>query len=218
MKIRAAILEEIGREPPYATTRPLTIDEVELALPGRGEVLVKISAAGLCHSDLSVIDGNRPRPTPMALGHEAAAVVVETGADVDDLAKGDHVVVVFVPSCGHCEPCATGRPALCEPAAAANAAGTLLSGARRITRRGVPIHHHLGRLGLRRIRDRIAALTGQDRPQRAARSCSPVRLRSADRCRRGGQHGASDRGFDRRRGWSRRGRACGAAGRHCRGR
>jgi alcohol dehydrogenase len=144
MKIRAAILEEIGREPPYATTRPLTIDEVELALPGRGEVLVKIAAAGLCHSDLSVIDGNRPRPTPMARGHEAAAVVVETGADVDDLAKGDHVVLVFVPSCGHCEPCATGRPALCEPAAAANAAGTLLSGARRITRRGVPVHHHLG--------------------------------------------------------------------------
>jgi alcohol dehydrogenase len=80
----------------------------------------------------------------MALGHEAAALVVETGDDVEDLAKGDHVVLVFVPSCGHCEPCATGRPALCEPAAAANAAGTLLSGARRITRRGTPVHHHLG--------------------------------------------------------------------------
>jgi Zn-dependent alcohol dehydrogenase len=144
MKIRAAILEEIGRKPPYAVSRPLTIDEVELAPPGRGEVLVKIAAAGLCHSDLSVIDGSRPRPTPMALGHEAAAVVVETGADVDDLAKGEHAVLVFVPSCGHCEPCATGRPALCEPAAAANAVGTLLSGARRITRRGAPVHHHLG--------------------------------------------------------------------------
>lgn len=144
MKIRAAILEEIGRKPPYAVSRPLTIDEVELAPPGRGEVLVKIAAAGLCHSDLSVIDGSRPRPTPMALGHEAAAVVVEIGADVDDLAKGEHAVLVFVPSCGHCEPCATGRPALCEPAAAANAAGTLLSGARRITRRGAPVHHHLG--------------------------------------------------------------------------
>lgn len=144
MKIRAAILEEMGREPPYAVSRPLIIDEVELAPPGRGEVLVKIAAAGLCHSDLSVIDGSRPRPTPMALGHEAAAVVLETGVDVDDLTKGDHVVLVFVPSCGHCEPCATGRPALCEPAAAANAAGALLSGARRITRRGVPVHHHLG--------------------------------------------------------------------------
>lgn len=144
MKVRAAILEEMGRAPPYAQSKPLTIEEIDLAPPGRGEVLVRISAAGLCHSDLSVIDGNRPRPTPMALGHEAAAVVEELGDGVDDLAKGDHVVLVFVPSCGHCEPCATGRPALCEPAAVANGNGTLLSGARRITRNGKPINHHLG--------------------------------------------------------------------------
>jgi alcohol dehydrogenase len=144
MKIRAAVLDAMGCAPPYATSRPLTIDEVELAPPGHGEALVKIAAAGLCHSDLSVIEGNRPRPVPMALGHEAAAVVVEIGAGVDDLAPGDHVVLVFVASCGRCEPCATGRPALCEPAAAANAAGTLLSGARRLTRRGKPVHHHLG--------------------------------------------------------------------------
>jgi alcohol dehydrogenase len=144
MKIRAAILEEMGRSPPYSESKPLTISEVDLAPPGPGEVLVKIAAAGLCHSDLSVIDGNRPRPTPMALGHEAAAIVEELGEGVDDLKKGDHVVLVFVPSCGHCEPCATGRPALCEPAAVANGKGTLLSGARRITRNGVPVNHHLG--------------------------------------------------------------------------
>ena len=144
MKIRAAILEEMGRSPPYSESKPLTISEVELAPPGPGEVLVKIAAAGLCHSDLSVIDGNRPRPTPMALGHEAAAIVEEPGEGVDDLKKGDHAVLVFVPSCGHCEPCATGRPALCEPAAVANGKGTLLSGVRRITRNGVPINHHLG--------------------------------------------------------------------------
>src|SRR5271166_7192096 len=144
MKIRAAILEETGREPPYATPRPLTIDEVELALPGRGEVLVKISAAGLCHSDLSVIAGNRPRPTPMALGHEAAGIVEECGAGIDDLKPGDHVVMVFVPSCGHCLPCAEGRPALCEPGAAANGAGTLLSGKRRLHCDGAEVNHHLG--------------------------------------------------------------------------
>lgn len=144
MKIRAAILEEMGRNPPYAKSKPLVIDEVELAGPGPGEVLVRMAAAGLCHSDLSVIDGNRPRPTPMALGHEAAGIVEELGPEVTDLSVGDHVVLVFVPSCGHCEPCATGRPALCEPAAAANAAGTLLSGARRISRNGSAIHHHLG--------------------------------------------------------------------------
>jgi alcohol dehydrogenase len=144
VKIRAAVLEQMGRPPPFATSRPLTIGEIELAPPGPGEVLVKIAAAGLCHSDLSVIDGNRPRPTPMVLGHEAAAVVVETGAGITDLAPGDHAVLVFVPSCGHCAPCAEGRPALCEPAAAANGAGTLLSGARRVSRPGQELHHHLG--------------------------------------------------------------------------
>lgn len=144
MKIRAAVLEEMGREPPYALSKPLTVSEVELSGPGPGEVLVKIAAAGLCHSDLSVIDGNRPRPTPMVLGHEAAGVVAEVGEEVRDLEPGDHVVLVFVPSCGHCVPCATGRPALCEPAFAAGSAGTLLSGERRIRREGRDIHHMLG--------------------------------------------------------------------------
>jgi alcohol dehydrogenase len=107
-------------------------------------VLVKMAAAGLCHSDLSVINGDRPRPTPMALGHEAAGIVEEVGPGVHDLKKGDHVVMVFVPSCGHCLPCSEGRPALCEPGAAANTKGTLLSGAKRLKRRGEPINHHLG--------------------------------------------------------------------------
>jgi alcohol dehydrogenase len=144
MKIRAAILEEMGRQPPYADTRPLTIGEIDLEGPGPGEVLVKIGAAGLCHSDLSVIDGNRPRPTPMVLGHEAAGIVQEVGRDVTDLQPGDHVALVFVPSCGHCLPCASGRPALCEPAAVAGGAGTLLSGERRIRRGGAEINHLLG--------------------------------------------------------------------------
>jgi len=144
MRVRAAVLEDMGRTTPYAVSRPLTISTVDLAPPGPGEVLVRIGAAGLCHSDLSVIDGSRPRPTPMALGHEAAGVVEALGAGVDDLAVGDHVVMVFVPSCGHCQPCATGRPALCEPAAAANGAGVLLSGERRISRDARPLNHHLG--------------------------------------------------------------------------
>src|SRR5437667_2391752 len=144
MKIRAAVLEKIGAEAPYEESRPLTIEEFDLDDPGQGEVMVKIGAAGLCHSDLSVIDGNRPRPTPMVLGHEAAGVVEKLGPGVDDLKVGDHVVMVFVPSCGHCAPCAEGRPALCEPGAAANGQGTLLSGERRLSRGGKPVHHHLG--------------------------------------------------------------------------
>ena len=144
MKIRAAVLNEMGAPAPYAQSKPLKIETIELDPPGPGEILVKIAAAGLCHSDLSVIEGNRPRPMPMALGHEAAGVVEEVGPGVDDLEKGDHVVMVFVPSCGHCLPCSEGRPALCEPGAAANGAGTLLSGGKRLHRNGQDINHHLG--------------------------------------------------------------------------
>ena len=144
MRIRAAVLKATGLPPPYARSRPLDIVELDLAAPGRGEVLVRIAAAGLCHSDLSVIDGSRPRPVPMALGHEAAGVVEALGDGVTDLSVGDHVVLVFVPSCGRCGPCAAGRPALCEPGARANGAGTLLSGARRLSFRAEPVNHHLG--------------------------------------------------------------------------
>ncbi|MDR5827970.1 zinc-dependent alcohol dehydrogenase family protein [Caballeronia sp. LP006] len=144
MKIKAAVLNAMGTATPYAESKPLRIEEVELAPPGPGEVLIKVAAAGLCHSDLSVINGDRPRPMPMALGHEASGIVEELGAGVTDLKVGDHVVVVFVPSCGHCAPCAEGRPALCEPGAAANGAGTLLSGERRLSHGGEPLNHHLG--------------------------------------------------------------------------
>ena len=130
---------------PYATSRPLIVDAVELAGPGPGEVLVEVAGAGLCHSDLSVIDGTRPRVMPMVMGHEASGVVREVGAAVHDLAPGDHVVFSFVPVCGHCLPCASGRPALCEHGARANLAGTLLGGARRFRDQDArPLHHHLG--------------------------------------------------------------------------
>lgn len=144
MKIKAAVLREMGRPEPYGESRPLAIETLELDPPGPGEVLVRVAAAGLCHSDLSVINGSRPRQMPMALGHEAAGVVEECGAGVDDLAPGDHVVMVFVPSCGHCLPCMEGRPALCEPGAKTNGAGTLLSGACRLHRGAEAVRHHMG--------------------------------------------------------------------------
>src|SRR5579871_4072608 len=144
MRIRAAVLRQSGLPPPYAASKPLEIAELDLAAPGRGEVLVRIKAAGLCHSDLSVIDGSRPRPVPMALGHEAAGEIEALGEGVTDLAVGDSVVLVFVPSCGRCAPCAASRPALCEPGAKANGAGTLLSGERRLSFRAEPVNHHLG--------------------------------------------------------------------------
>jgi alcohol dehydrogenase len=144
MKTRAAILSAMGSAPPYAQSRPLEIAEVDLDPPGPGEVLISMRAAGLCHSDLSVIDANRQRPMPMVLGHEGAGVVEELGDGVTDLRVGDHVVTAFVPSCGHCGPCVDGRPALCEPGFASNSAGTLISGARRLHRAGRDLNHHLG--------------------------------------------------------------------------
>ena len=144
MKIRAAVLEAIGLPAPYTESRPLKIRDVELDPPGPGEVLVRVHAAGLCHSDLSVISGDRPRPVPMVLGHESAGEVVECGAGVEDLKPRDRVVLVFMPSCGGCMPCMEGRPALCEPGAASNGAGTLLSGQRRLHLNGQAVNHHVG--------------------------------------------------------------------------
>lgn len=144
MKIRAAVLREMGLAAPYAQSHPIRITEVELDPPGRGEVLIRIRVAGLCHSDLSVISGDRPRVMPLALGHESSGEVVSVGLGVDDLRPGDHVVTVFVPSCGDCAPCMSGRPALCEPGARANTQGELLGGGRRLHVGGEPLNHHLG--------------------------------------------------------------------------
>ncbi len=115
MRVRAAILRQSGLPRPYAESKPLTIETINLAPPGPGEVLVRIAAAGLCHSDLSGINGDRPRPLPIALGHEASGVVEALGDGVDDLDPGDHVVMSFLPTCGHCGPCSSGRAALCTP-------------------------------------------------------------------------------------------------------
>ena len=145
MKIKAAVLRQSGLPAPYATSRPLTIETLELSPPSPGEILVRILAAGLCHSDLSVINGSRPRPLPLALGHEAVGEIVELGPDVDTLNLGDHVVFSFVPVCGHCAPCASGRAALCEPGARANTAGTLIRGTRHLKDTfGNSVNHHLG--------------------------------------------------------------------------
>lgn len=142
---RAAVLTQIGAQAPYAGSRPLSVEELELAAPGPGEALVRIGAAGVCHSDLSVVDGVRPRPVPMALGHEASGWVEAVGPGVRGVEVGQQVVFAFVPSCGNCVPCTSGRPALCEPGAAANTAGSLLSGARPLRRAdGTKVHSHLG--------------------------------------------------------------------------
>ncbi|QDY70681.1 zinc-dependent alcohol dehydrogenase family protein [Qingshengfaniella alkalisoli] len=144
MKAKISLLREMGLSRPYTESRPLEIVEADLDDPGPGQVLVRMAAAGLCHSDLSTINGDRPRQMPVALGHEASGVVQAVGPGVTRLAAGDHVVMVFVASCGHCIPCAEGRPALCEPGAAAGANGTLLNGDRKISVDGESVNHHIG--------------------------------------------------------------------------
>lgn len=142
MRIRAAVLTSSGSLPPYVTSRPIEIVDLDLESPGPGELLIRIRAAGVCHSDLSVVNGTRQRPLPMALGHECSGLVLESRAD--DVSAGDHVILTFVPRCGSCVTCKTGRPALCKEAIRANGAGELLRGGRRLSRDGVPINHHLG--------------------------------------------------------------------------
>lgn len=142
--ITAAILHATGAQRPYAQSKPLVLRTVELDDPGPGEVLVRMEAVGLCHSDLSVIEGNRPRPLPMVLGHESAGIVQKLGAGVSDLQVGQRVVSVFLARCENCAACATGGKLPCTTASASNSAGELPNGGRRLQAAGQPVHHHLG--------------------------------------------------------------------------
>ena len=144
MRIKAAVLHEQGKEHPFAQSRPLTVEDVELAPPGDDEVLIKTGAAGLCHSDLSMIRGVMERKVPMVPGHEAAGVVEEVGKNVTQCKAGDHVVMSFVPICGECEYCTTGRSNICITAFRARATGALINGERRLSLEGRPLHHTNG--------------------------------------------------------------------------
>ena len=123
--------------------KPVCVEEVTVESPRRGEVIVKIAACGVCHSDLSGANGTIPLPPPLVLGHEAAGVIEELGEGVDDIAVGDHVVIVWVPMCGECRYCVEGRPALCDMSA--KAAFTLPDGTSRLEDgEGKPLNHFGG--------------------------------------------------------------------------
>ena len=144
MKMTAAVMFEQGLPRPYAQSLPLRIETVDLDGPGEGEVLVEIAGAGLCHSDLSAIEGNRPRAVPTVVGHEASGVVRAVGPAVSRVVVDDPVVMLFVASCGACDLCVSGRPNLCQASWSARAQGTLPSGARRLSLNGRPLHHYSG--------------------------------------------------------------------------
>lgn len=147
MEITAAVLERSGDNPrPYADNAPLKLARLTLDAPQPGELLIRIDAAGLCHSDLSVVNGDRPRPMPMALGHEATGIIEALGPGGDrEFAVGDRVILAFLPSCGECTRCKTGEPYMCSNGAVANGEGRLLNGGRRLHDAcGDEVHHHLG--------------------------------------------------------------------------
>lgn len=145
IRCKAAVLRQSGAPRPFADSKPLSIEEIELDDPKASEVVVKIAGAGLCHSDLSVINGDRPRPVPMVIGHEGSGEIVEVGAAVTDVKVGDHIVFQFSPSCGRCRRCLEGRPQVCELAAATKGAGDLMAGGSRIkSMNGERVAHHSG--------------------------------------------------------------------------
>ena len=134
MRIRAAVLERTGGE--------LAVQDVDLAPPGPGEVLVRLAASGVCHSDQNAIDGTAATPCPAVLGHEGAGVVEALGDGVTGVAVGDHVTLSWAPSCGRCAECIRDLPQLCQAAWPAMGAGALLDGTTRLSRDGEPIHHY----------------------------------------------------------------------------
>lgn len=144
IKMRAAVLHEQGRPHPFVESQPIVIEEVELEPPGDNEVLIEIRAAGLCHSDLSMIRGVRPRALPIVVGHECAGVVVECGSNVDDLKVGQPAVISFVTTCGTCHQCSRGRSNLCDSHWQARSSGGLVSGEQRLKLNGEFINHHSG--------------------------------------------------------------------------
>jgi S-(hydroxymethyl)glutathione dehydrogenase / alcohol dehydrogenase len=137
MKIRAAVLEEFGK--------PLVVQELDLAPPKAGEVLVRIEACGVCHTDLYTASGVDPSGyAPTVLGHEGAGVVEAVGAGVTSVKPGDHVVTLFSPECGECAHCTSGKTNICTAIRAEQGQGHLPDGTTRLSRNGEPMRHFMG--------------------------------------------------------------------------
>ena len=132
MRSRAAVFWEVGR--------PLTVHDIELEEPGPGQVLVRMSAVGICGTDLHMVKGEWERPTPMVLGHEGSGIVEAVGEGVARVAVGDEVVLSWAPSCGKCADCKRGRPAACLTLQYAIGGGTLLDGTTGMTLDGEPLY------------------------------------------------------------------------------
>ena len=134
MKVTAAVFEQAGRD--------LVVEELDLADPGPGEVLVRLAASGVCHSDYHIVKGEWEAAVPIVLGHEGAGVVEAIGGGVTHVEVGDHVVLSWVPYCGHCRYCHTGRPALCKQVQDTAYQGVMLDGTSRLSRNGETVYSY----------------------------------------------------------------------------
>ncbi|NQU70468.1 MAG: alcohol dehydrogenase catalytic domain-containing protein, partial [Rhodospirillales bacterium] len=137
MDVRAAVAHEAGK--------PLTIETVQLEGPREGEVLVEIKATGICHTDEFTLSGSDPEGLfPAILGHEGAGVVVDTGPGVTSLAKGDHVIPLYIPECRQCKSCLSGKTNLCTAIRDTQGKGLMPDGTSRFSLNGAPLYHYMG--------------------------------------------------------------------------
>lgn len=137
MKTRAAVA--------WGPNQPLTIEEVDLQDPQAGEVMVKLTATGVCHTDAYTLSGEDSEGVfPCILGHEGAGVVVQVGAGVTSVAVGDHVIPLYTPECGKCKFCLSGKTNLCQAIRATQGKGLMPDGTTRFSKNGKPIYHYMG--------------------------------------------------------------------------
>lgn len=137
MKSRAAVA--------FAAGQPLQIVEIDVAPPQAGEVLVRITHTGVCHTDAFTLSGDDPEGVfPAVLGHEGGGIVVEVGAGVTSLKVGDHVIPLYTPECGECKFCLSGKTNLCQKIRATQGKGLMPDGTTRFSYQGQPIYHYMG--------------------------------------------------------------------------
>jgi S-(hydroxymethyl)glutathione dehydrogenase/alcohol dehydrogenase len=155
MKVKAAVLDSVGE--------PFSVEELRLSGPREGEVLVRLGASGVCHSDWHLVTGTTKHPMPVVAGHEGAGVVEAVGEGVNRVGPGDHVILSWAPDCGQCFYCLRGQGNLCGTYLAPIWAGTLPDGSTRLSRDGKPVYHFCG----------LAAFA--ERAVVAQESCVPIR-------------------------------------------
>ncbi|MED5463667.1 MAG: S-(hydroxymethyl)glutathione dehydrogenase/class III alcohol dehydrogenase [Myxococcota bacterium] len=137
MKVKAAVAFEAGK--------PLSLEEVDLEGPKAGEVMIEVKATGVCHTDAYTLSGADPEGIfPAILGHEGAGVVVDVGAGVQSLKKGDHVIPLYTPECRQCDYCTSGKTNLCQAIRTTQGKGVMPDGSSRFSLNGEPIYHYMG--------------------------------------------------------------------------